>query len=80
MYKNLRNHTRESVDFYNTKEFDLHTKNKEEKLTKMWNQTVPIPGNGAKIWSGENCARKVYVLKSRVKSACFCFLDTSFIA
>ena len=27
-------------------------KNKEEKLTNMWNQTVLIPGNGAKIWSG----------------------------
>jgi len=33
----------------------------------MWNQTFPIPGNGAKIWSGENRARKVYVLKSRFK-------------
>ena len=47
--------------------FNLHTKNKEEKLTKIWNQTVPIPDNGAKIWSGENRAQKVYVLKLRVK-------------
>ena len=31
-------------------------------------------------WSGENRARKVYVLKSIVKSVCFGFLDTSVIA
>ena len=34
MYKNLPNHTRASMDFCNAKEFDMHTKNKEEKLTK----------------------------------------------
>ena len=34
MYKKLPNHTRESVDFYNAKEFDLHTKIKKETLTK----------------------------------------------
>ena len=32
------------------------------------------------LWSGENRARKVYVLKSIVKSVCFCFLNTSVIA
>ena len=47
--------------------FNLHNKNKEERLTKMWNQSVPIPGNGAKIWSGENRAQKEYILKSRFK-------------
>ena len=31
-------------------------------------------------WSGENCAQKVYVLKSIVKSACFGFLNTFIIA
>jgi len=62
MYKNLPNHTKASVDFLQCLKFDLHNKNKEEKLTKMWNQTVPISGNGAKIWSGENRAWKVYVL------------------
>ena len=74
--QNLPNHTRASVDFCNAKEFDLHAKNKEEKLIKTWNQTVPIPGNGAKIWSGKNRAQKLYVLKSRVKSVYFAFLDT----
>ena len=34
MYKKLPNYTRESVYFCNAKEFDMHTKNKEEKLTK----------------------------------------------
>ena len=67
MYKKLPNHTRESVDFCNAKEFDLHTKNKEKRLTKTWNQAVPIPDNGAKIWSRENHAQKVYVLKLRFK-------------
>ena len=80
IYNNVPNYTGASVDFYNAKNFDLHAKNKEEKLTNMWNQTVPIPGRGAKIWSGENRAWKVYILKSRVKSACFGFLDTFVIA
>ena len=59
MYKNLPKHTKASVDFLQCLKFDLHNQNKEEKLTKMWNQTVPIPCNGVKIWSGKNHAQKV---------------------
>ena len=51
------------MDFCNAKNLTCTPKNKEEKLTKMWNQTVPIPNNGAKIWSRENRTQKVDVLK-----------------
>ena len=54
-----------------------HQKNKEEKLTKTWNQTASIPGNGAKIWLGENRAQKVYVMKSRFK-VCLLWLPRYF--
>ena len=64
----------------NAKDFDLHTKNKEEKLTKIWNQTVLIPGNGSKIWLGENRARNVSFWNQELKCVCFGFLDTSVIA
>ena len=43
MYKKLPNRTRESVDFCNAKEFNLHTKNKEEKLTKREIKQFPSP-------------------------------------
>jgi len=33
----------------------------------MWDQTVPIPDNGAKIWSRENRARKVYFFINELK-------------
>jgi len=47
-----------SVDLCNAKDLTVHQKQRR-KLTKMWNQTIPILGNGAKIWSGKNHAQKV---------------------
>ena len=46
------------MDFCNAKILTYTQKNKEEKLTKTWNQTVPILGNGAKIWSGKIAHKK----------------------
>jgi len=37
----------------------LYTENKEEKLTKTWDQTVPILGNGTKIWSEKPRTKRV---------------------
>ena len=67
MYKNLPNHTKTSVDFCNAKNLTCTPKKQRKKLTKTWNQTILIPDNSAKIWSGENRVRKMYVLKSIVK-------------
>ena len=67
MYKNLPNHTRASVNFCNAKEFDLHIKNKEEKLTKTWDQTVPIPGNGAKFDRGKTAHEKCMFWNQELK-------------
>ena len=61
--------------------FNMHTKkNKEEKLANLWNQTIPIPGNGAKIWSGKTAHKKCMFWKWYLKCVCFGFLDTSVIA
>ena len=46
----------------------------------MWNQTVPIPGNGAKIWSVENRAQKCMFWSEDLKCVHFGILDTSIIA
>ena len=46
----------------------------------MWNQTVPVPGNGAKIWSGENRAQNMSIWNQELKYVRFGFLDISVIA
>jgi len=48
-------------------------------ISKFYQDSVTCDAVGMDV-IGENRARKVYVLKSRVKSACFGFLDTSVIA
>jgi len=39
--------------FCNAKNLTCTPKNKKEKLRKIGNQTIPIPYNDAKIWSGK---------------------------
>jgi len=48
-----------SVDLRNAKS-NLHINNIEEKLIKMWDQTVPIPGNDTKLWSRGAAQKKCH--------------------
>jgi len=47
-----------SVDFCNDKNLTCTPKNKEEKLTKMWDQTVPIPAMAPKFVRGKTTHKK----------------------
>ena len=55
------------MDFCNAKTLTYTLKNKEEKLIKMWTQTVPISGNGAKIWSGKTAHEKCMFWNQELK-------------